>query len=109
MTRQGTTMRKRRQPRAIWQQTRQQIWLRDQGRCQGPYCRDQPANSLPLQKAHIDHVMALSHGGTNANSNLRTLCRRCHALRACKSHQGLIAPALRDGIIPAAWRQWVWE
>ncbi|MBW4661409.1 MAG: HNH endonuclease [Drouetiella hepatica Uher 2000/2452] len=102
-------MRRRRQPRAIWQQTRQRIWQRDKGRCQGPYCYGKPAQSLLLYKAHIDHVLELSHRGTNADSNLRTLCRRCHVLRARKSHQGMISKALHDGIIPPNWRSLVWE
>lgn len=102
-------MRRRRQPRAIWQQTRKRVWQRDQGRCQGPYCQDKLPDSLLLNQAHIDHVRELYYGGTNASTNLRTLCRRCHVLRANKSHQGMIAPALRDGIIPVNWRPLVWE
>ena len=42
-------------------------------------------------------------------SNLRTLCRRCHALRADGRHRGLIYKALRDGRIPPDWRDLVWE
>lgn len=102
-------MRRRRQPRAIWQQTRQRIWQRDKGRCHGPYCHDKPARSIPLNKAHIDHVLELSYGGTNADSNLRVLCRRCHVLRASHAHQGMVLKALRDGIIPVNWRSLVWE
>jgi 5-methylcytosine-specific restriction enzyme A len=30
-------------------------------------------------------------------------------LRADRSHQGMIAAALRDGIIPANWRELVWD
>lgn len=100
---------RRRQPRMIWQQTRQRIWLRDQGQCQGPYCQNRLPYSLPLHRAHIDHVLELSYGGTNADSNLRTLCRRCHTLRASKAHQGMIAQALKAGIIPPDWRSLVWE
>jgi 5-methylcytosine-specific restriction endonuclease McrA len=102
-------MRRRRQPRAIWQQTRQRIWQRDNGRCQGPYCHEKTARSIPLKKAHIDHVLELSCGGTNADSNLRVLCRRCHVLRASHAHQGMVLNALRDGIIPVNWRSLVWE
>ncbi|MBD3887373.1 HNH endonuclease [Phormidium tenue FACHB-886] len=101
--------RYRRQPPAQWQQTREQIWQRDQGRCQGPYCRDTLPFSLELGTTHIDHILELSQGGTNHTSNLRTLCRRCHVLRSSKAHQGMIAAALRDEIIPANWRSLVWE
>jgi hypothetical protein len=45
----------------------------------------------------------------NKFSNLRTLCRRCHVLRADMRHRGMVAAALRDGIIPWNWRELVWE
>ncbi|MBX0330481.1 HNH endonuclease [Oscillochloris sp. ZM17-4] len=99
--------RRRRLPPAIWAKRRQETWRRDEGRCCGPYCGDAPA--LPLEVAHIDHIVPLSKGGTNDMANLRTLCRRCHVLRADIAHQGMIAAALRDGIIPADWRPLVWE
>lgn len=98
----------KRQPHQLWQETRKRIWLRDQGRCQGPYCQHQ-LQPLLLQKAHIDHVVELSHGGTNADANLRILCRHCHCLRASIAHRGMIAAALRDEIIPSNWRELVWE
>jgi 5-methylcytosine-specific restriction endonuclease McrA len=109
-TRQGTTMRKvKRQPKILWQRTRQHIWQRDQGRCQGPYCQELQAWSLPLNQAHIDHRIERSRGGSNAQSNLRVLCRRCHTLRASRSHRGMILRALEQGIIPPDWRPLVWE
>ncbi|NJO07766.1 MAG: HNH endonuclease [Chloroflexaceae bacterium] len=84
------------------------IWLRDEGRCQGPYCTDAPPWSVPLAQAHIDHIIS-GKLGSNADSNLRVLCRRCHVLRANKRHRGMIAAALRDGIIPPDWRTLVWD
>lgn len=101
--------RHRRPPSKIWQQKRQQVWQRDEGRCQGPYCENTLPFSLPLERTQIDHIMELSCGGSNELNNLRTLCRRCHTLRASKAHQGLIAEALKDEIIPADWRSLVWE
>lgn len=83
------------------------VWARDEQRCQGPYCIDAPP--IPLEAAHIDHIVPLRRGGTNHLDNLRTLCRRCHVLRADHTHQGLIRAALRDGIIPPDWRPLVWE
>ena len=101
-------MRRRRMPREIWRATlRRQVWERDGGQCKGPYCAGAPP--IALDAAHIDHITPLSKGGTNALENLRTLCRRCHVLRAGREHQGMIAQALRDGIIPADWRPLVWE
>jgi 5-methylcytosine-specific restriction enzyme A len=104
-----TSMTKRlhRPPRAIWKQLRKQVWERDGGRCQGPYCHDRPP--ILLETAHIDHIVPLVRGGTNELANLRTLCRRCHALRSDHAHQGMIAAALRDGIIPVDWRALVWD
>lgn len=106
-TERSMARRQRRPAQAIWQHLRQQVWARDGGRCQGPYCRD--ASSIPLDAAHIDHITPLSRGGMNDMANLRVLCRRCHCLRADHTHQGMIAAALRNGIIPADWRALVWD
>ena len=57
--------------------------------------------------AHIDHIRSGKLAG-NETSNLRALCRRCHVLRADMRHRGMISQALRDGIIPADWRELVW-
>lgn len=99
--------RTRRLPRELWEQIRQQVWERDGRRCIGPYCRN--AGPISLTEAHIDHRVPVSQGGTNHIGNLRTLCRRCHVLRAGRAHSGMIAGALRDGIIPADWRSLVWD
>jgi 5-methylcytosine-specific restriction endonuclease McrA len=99
--------RRRRPPHERWQELRQDIWARDGGCCAGPYCAGAPP--IPLDQAHIDHIVPLASGGGNALDNLRLLCRRCHVLRAGKEHQGMIAAALRDGLIPADWRPLVWE
>lgn len=98
-----------RQPADIWRVTRQRIWTRDQGRCQGPYCQELPAWTLSLKHAHIDHIREISQGGSNQDNNLRVLCRRCHCLRANHTHQGMISSALRDELIPPNWRVLVWE
>jgi 5-methylcytosine-specific restriction endonuclease McrA len=78
------------------------IWKRDGGLC--VRCKTE----VTLNMAHVDHV----HTGklaTNEFKNLRTLCRRCHVLRADHRHRGMIAAALRDGVIPPNWRELVWE
>jgi 5-methylcytosine-specific restriction endonuclease McrA len=98
----------KRQPGAIWQVTRRRIWARDRGRCQGPYCRDRPAWSLPLRQAHVDHILS-GWRGTNRDRNLRVLCPRCHALRRDRRHRGLIHRALRRGLIPPNWRDYLWD
>lgn len=101
-------MPKSRQPRAIWNATRRRIWERDGGQCQGPYCLGKGGKPLALDECHIDHVKSGKRVG-NEDANLRTLCRRCHVLRADLRHRGMIAGALRDGIIPPNWRELVWE
>ncbi len=65
---------------------------------------------LPVgeRTAHIDHIKS-GKLATNEMSNLRALCRRCHVLRADGRHRGMTAKALKDGIIPANWRELVWE
>lgn len=97
----------KRQPKEIWVQTRLRVWTRDRGRCQGPYCKD--AGPLELNSCHIDHIVEISCGGGNEDSNLRVLCRRCHVLRTSHKHQGMIAKALKDEIIPPDWRSLVWD
>jgi 5-methylcytosine-specific restriction endonuclease McrA len=101
-------MPRQRQPRALWHVTRRRIWLRDQGRCQGPYCQEQGAWSVPLDAAHIDHIVS-GRQGSNADDNLRVLCQRCHVLRADRRHQGMITAAIRAGLIPPDWRRLVWD
>ena len=101
-------MRRRRRPStARWRSLRQRVWLRDGGCCRGPACVG--AAPIPLNAAHIDHIQPLSKAGGSQLENLRVLCRRCHVLRAGHEHQGMIAQALRDGIIPPDWRGLVWE
>ena len=101
-------MPRKRPPREIWNETRRRIWERDQGRCQGPYCVDLSSWSVPLNKAHVDHIVS-GKLGTNADENLRLLCRRCHVLRLNGRHRGMISKALEDGIIPPDWRKLLWD
>lgn len=63
---------------------------------------------VAVDTGHVDHIRS-GKLGDNAMKNLRTLCRRCHVLRADNRHRGMIAHALRDGIIPPNWRELVWE
>jgi 5-methylcytosine-specific restriction endonuclease McrA len=97
----------RRLPRELWAQIRAAVWQRDGGCCRGPYCVGAPP--LLLKAAHIDHIVPLARRGSNHLDNLRTLCRRCHVLRADNAHRGLIQAALRDEVIPPDWRGLVWE
>ena len=96
-------MPRKRQPYEIWYSvTRPAVWKRDRKQC--VRCK----TPVSLEDAHIDHVVS-GKLGSNCRSNLRTLCRRCHVLRADLRHRGMIAKALEDGIIPSNWRELVWE
>lgn len=77
---------------------------RDGYKCVRPSC----GVALTERTAHIDHIKS-GKLGTNAMSNLRALCRRCHVLRADMRHRGMVANAVRDGIIPVNWRELVWD
>lgn len=99
-------MPRKRPPKEIWVVLRERVWKRDKGRCQGPYCIVSCA--LPLDRCHIDHIRS-GKLGTNALSNLRVLCSRCHVLRADMRHRGMTARALSIGLIPPNWRELVWE
>src|SRR4051812_48015613 len=96
-------MPRKRQPIEIWRGvTRPAVWERDGKQCVRCHL------PVRLEEAHIDHIVS-GKLGTNCKSNLRTLCRRCHVLRADLRHRGMIAKALQDGIVPANWRELVWE
>jgi 5-methylcytosine-specific restriction endonuclease McrA len=97
-------MPRSRPPREIWLIIRKKVWGRDGELCQYP--RDK--HSVLLKEAHIDHIRSGKLGG-NSLSNLRTLCRMHHALRADHRHRGLIWKALRDGVITPNWRELVWD
>lgn len=95
-------MPRKRPHRLIWQEIRKRIFLRDKGGC---ICCGIP---LALRECHIDHIIS-GKLGNNRDENLRTLCRRCHVLRLDHRHRGMIANALQDGIIPANYRDLMWE
>ena len=95
-------MPKTRQRHEQWNQTRLRVLERDGYQC--VRCHEH----VTVSTAHIDHIKSGKLAG-NELSNLRTLCRRCHVLREDFRHRGMIANALRDGIIPANWRELVWN
>lgn len=95
-------MPKKRQPLEIWRKTRLKVLERDEYRC------TRCGIAVAVSTAHIDHIQS-GKLGSNHMSNLRTLCRRCHVLRADSRHRGMIASALKDGIIPPNWRELAWE
>lgn len=102
-------MPRKRQPKEIWAETRREVWGRDGGACQSPLsppvCQGKPA--VALNACHVDHIQSGKRAG-NEKANLRTLCRACHVLRIDNRHRGMLANALRDGIIPDNWKDYVW-
>lgn len=82
--------------------TRRRIFERDGHKC--VRCQI----FVELNNCHIDHIKS-GKLGTNEDKNLRTLCIRCHVLRADMRHRGMIYKAIRDGIIPLNWRDHLWE
>lgn len=90
-------------PRETWvKNIRPMIWKRDRKKC--VRC----GIELSLNKCHIDHIKS-GKLSDNKFKNLRTLCRRCHVLRDDKNHLGMIASALKDGLIPVDWRNHTWK
>lgn len=58
-------------------------------RIRARYLRAHPAcEECGLQAKHVDHVRALSDGGTHDSSNLRALCHRCHSRRTARDQPG---------------------
>lgn len=94
-------MPKRRPPKEVWDRLREETWNRDGQKCKR--CRV----PIALKDAHCDHIKS-GKQADNSIENRRTLCRRCHVLRADSRHRGMIAAALRDGLIPPNWRELVW-
>lgn len=58
---------------AVWEETRKRVLNRDAWTC--------TACGKPLQDADatVDHVVPKSKGGTDADWNLRSLCRKCNS------------------------------
>lgn len=95
-------MPRHRPPKEVWQELRRIVWERDNKKC--VHC----GILVEFEEFNCDHIKS----GKNANNeiiNLRTLCRKCHVLREDKRHRGMIASALRDGVIPPNWRKLVWS
>lgn len=103
----GYFMSIRRQPAEIWNHvTRPRIWRRDRGQC--VRCLHLGIHHvLSLESCHIDHIQS-GRRGSNADDNLRVLCRLHHVLREDIRHRGMIGGALKQGLIPPNWRELLW-
>jgi 5-methylcytosine-specific restriction endonuclease McrA len=83
-----------------WSRQRKRIYERDRGICQR--CKIE----VSFDECHIDHIQPLSLGGTNKDTNLRVLCRVCHALRKDKAHAFLRNTLKKQGLLPKNYRLW---
>lgn len=59
-----------------------EVFARFNGRCQGPCGR----KLRPGDDYHIDHVIALENGGTDADTNLQLICEWCHVEKTSDDH-----------------------
>lgn len=49
-----------------------------------PLCRDCAAQGIVTPSTVPDHIIPLSRGGTDDNSNIRCLCEPCHKIRTAE-------------------------
>ena len=61
---------------AAWQKTRKQILKRD-----GYLCQPCKQRGLIVPAEMVDHRINKKAGGTDAPSNLESICRPCHAIK----------------------------
>ncbi len=60
-----------------WRRLRKQILERDRYTCCA--CR-----TISVMDIEVDHLIPISQGGTDDPSNLRAMCRRCHATKTAR-------------------------
>lgn len=53
-----------------------------------PLCRDCSAAGLVVEAVHVDHLIALSKGGTDDRENLVPLCASCHSKKTVREDGG---------------------
>ena len=71
-----------------WQVIRKQVLVRDDYQCQLRY-----ADICVGRASQVDHIVQPEAGGTSDPSNLRAVCRPCHARRT--GRQGALAKQRR--------------
>lgn len=59
-----------------WDRIRPLVLKRDNHLCQ--QCK---ASGRFVRATHVDHIKAKNHGGTNAMTNLQSLCSACHGIK----------------------------
>lgn len=103
----------KRQDQEQWGITRGVVFKRANGLCQSPITAAPKQHGiceevLSLNSCHIDHIRALTHGGSNHVFNLRVLCPTCHALREDAAHEGMRRGLVNKRELPKNWRELTW-
>ncbi|HCN5210834.1 HNH endonuclease [Enterobacter roggenkampii] len=62
-----------------WEAIRERILKRDKGLCQ-----DHLNQGVAKSASCVDHITPKAHGGTDADSNLQSLCWSCHAKKTAR-------------------------
>lgn len=62
-----------------WEGIRERILKRDKGLCQ-----DHLKQGVAKSASCVDHITPKAHGGTDADSNLQSLCWSCHARKTAR-------------------------
>ena len=73
---------------ARWRKLRMTVYVRDEGRCTD--CRRVVGKG---RNAHVDHIKAKRHGGSDAMSNLQLLCASCHSRKTWAEVRQNLEPA----------------
>lgn len=82
-----------------WKAARREVLLRDGYQCQ--VC----GAVVHGKRAHVDHIVPKSHGGSDLAINLQTLCRECHSKKTVREQLGEAKPekwTLRPKWMPTA-------
>lgn len=66
-----------------WDKRRRRVYKRDDYTCQACGRQGGPYGDVEL---HADHIVPKSEGGSHDESNLQTLCRRCHDQKTRREH-----------------------
>ena len=60
-----------------WRRLRNLVLVRDGYTCQA-------CGTISVTDMEVDHITPVSRGGTDDMTNLRALCRRCHATKTAR-------------------------
>ncbi|MGR0219513.1 HNH endonuclease [Agromyces sp. ZXT2-6] len=67
-----------------WAKVKEQVMLRDGMVCRTCGMRVELTLTPRPSRAHVDHIIPLSRGGTNAMANLQVLCQTCNLRKGAR-------------------------